>query len=148
MIHVGSYTGAEAYYLYIKRMARDLKIDKSIHFTGSIPQNSLNALYRCAKVFLCMSEHEGFCIPLLESMYFGIPVAAYAAAAVPETLANSGVIFTEKNHKELSELLARLVADNQLRRAVINRQQQRIDNYRSFALENTLKQYLAPLLRN
>ena len=54
-------------------------------FAGSVPQEELNAYYRDADLFLCMSEHEGFGIPLLESMAYRVPVLAYAAAAVPGT---------------------------------------------------------------
>jgi glycosyltransferase involved in cell wall biosynthesis len=62
-------------------MVRDMKLE-NVEFMGSIPQAELNACYRAADVFVCMSEHEGFCIPLIEALVQGVPVLAYAAAAV------------------------------------------------------------------
>jgi glycosyltransferase involved in cell wall biosynthesis len=57
----------------------------------------LLAYWAIADVFVCMSEHEGFCVPVLEAMELGVPVVAYAAAAVPETLGGTGVLLDDKD---------------------------------------------------
>ena len=61
-------------------------------FTGPVPNADLAAFYRHADVYISLSEHEGFCVPLLEAMAAGVPVLAYGAAAVPETMGGAGVV--------------------------------------------------------
>ena len=59
-------------------------------FTGGVPNEDLAAYYRWADAYVSLSEHEGFCVPLVESMAMDVPVLAYAAGAVPETLGGAG----------------------------------------------------------
>ena len=66
-------------------------------FTGPVPNDDLAAFYRHADVYISLSEHEGFCVPLLESMAAGVPVLAYGEAAVPETMGGAGVVFNPKD---------------------------------------------------
>jgi len=101
LIHVGSFSGAERYYYLLLTQARDLGIE-TVHFAGAVPQSQLNAFFMCADLFLCMSEHEGFCIPVVESMVHDVPVLAYAAAAVPETMDGAGVLFAKKEYEAVA----------------------------------------------
>ena len=94
LILVGSLAGFERYHAYLRSIACRLGL-QDVLFTGAVPQAELNAYYAAAAVFLCMSEHEGFCIPLLESLAHDVPVVAFAAAAVPETLDGAGILFRE-----------------------------------------------------
>ena len=71
-IHVGSYAGTERYHAILRTMIKDLQIDQVI-FAGPVPQPALNAWFAVSDLFLSMSEHEGFCIPLLEAMIHDIP---------------------------------------------------------------------------
>lgn len=144
-VHVGSHAGLERYYCLLFTLARDLGL-RNVHFAGSLPLPQLNACYRCASIFLCMSEHEGFCIPLIESMYHGVPVLAYAAAAVPETLDGAGVLFKEKKFDMIAEMMGRLAHDTDLRTAVVARQNERIERYRARDLAAELRRHLAPIL--
>jgi len=145
-IHVGSHAGAERYYYLLLTRVRELGLDGCVHFARSVPQRELNAYYKCATLFLCMSEHEGFCIPLIESMVHDVPVLAYAAAAVPETLDGAGVLFAEKDYACVSELMGRIVRDRTLRRFILEGQQRRLARYRRRDLEAELRTRLAPLL--
>jgi glycosyltransferase involved in cell wall biosynthesis len=115
-------------------------------FAGSVRQEELNAYFKLADVFLCMSEHEGFCIPLLEAMHHGVPVLAYAAGAVPETLDGSGVLFTEKKFDAVAEMIARLARDKALRDPIIKRQHERVEAYMKQDLAAELKEALKPLM--
>jgi glycosyltransferase involved in cell wall biosynthesis len=144
-IHVGSFAGTERYYYYLLSLARDLGL-RDTHFAGAVPQSALNAYYRCATLFLCMSEHEGFCIPLMESMLHGVPVVARAAAAVPETLGGSGVLAHDSRFETIAEMMGRLVNDQALREAVIEGQRQRLSLYERRDLGQELRTHLAPLL--
>lgn len=145
LLHVGSYAGAERYYHLLQARARELGL-RNIWFAGAVPQPQLNAYYRCADLFVCMSDHEGFCIPLLEAMAHDIPVMAYAAGAVPETLDGAGVLFDRKDYPLLAELAGALCDHRALRAGVLQRQRQRLARYDAAALAGRLRALLAPLL--
>jgi glycosyltransferase involved in cell wall biosynthesis len=104
----------------IDRLAAEADLDESrLLFTGSITQHELAALYRSASVFLSLSRHEGFMVPLLESMYYGVPVLALSRAAVPETLADAGMLFDDPDPEHVAALVARLLDDQILREDLI-----------------------------
>ena len=84
-------------------------------FTGPVPDEELAVYYRHAAVYISLSEHEGFCVPLLEAMAADVPVLAYAAAAVPDTLGGAGVQFAPKDLEYAAELLGALAFDDDLR---------------------------------
>ena len=85
-----------------------------IVFTGHIPFDELLSVYRLGDVFLSMSEHEGFCLPLIESSYFETPVVAFDAGAVAETLDGSGIVFKEKKYDMVASLVEKVLFDEQL----------------------------------
>ena len=142
---VGSYAGLERYYVLLQTKAHELKL-KNVFFAGSVRQPELNAYYKSADVFLCMSEHEGFCIPLLESMAHDVPIVAYAAGAVPETLDGSGILFDEKRFDLVAEMMGRVVNDRALRSSIIQSQRARLQRYAARNLEEELRRHLTGLL--
>ena len=145
LLLVGSHTGLEKYLVLLETMAHDLELDQVL-FMGSVSQEVLSACYKTADLFLCMSEHEGFCIPLIESMTHDVPVLAYAAAAVPETLDGAGVLFREKRWDLIAEMMGSLLRNPGLRQAVLMKQQQRLARYEHLNLEHELRDCLDPLL--
>ncbi len=145
LIIAGSYSGLESYHAYQLTVQRDLNI-RDVVFTGSIRQEALNACYRAADLFLCMSEHEGFCIPVIESMVMDVPVLAYASAAVPGTMDGAGVLFSEKRYDLVAEMMGRLVSNSPFRESVLQGQRARIARYESRDLPQELRRHLAPLL--
>ncbi|MBM4143850.1 MAG: glycosyltransferase [Lentisphaerae bacterium] len=144
-IHAGPYAGLERYHAMLTALARDLGL-RNVVFTGPVTQARLNALYACADAFLCMSEHEGFCTPLLEAMGHDVPVLARAAGAVPETMDGAGVLFEEPRFPAVAEMLCRLCADRALRAAVIAKQRERIRRYMEIDPAAELRLRLRPLL--
>ena len=144
-IHVGSFAGMERYHAFLLSMARELDVE-SFRFVGTATQAQLNAFYACASLFLCMSEHEGFCIPLIESMVHGVPVIAYAAGAVPETMDGAGILFREKQYGLVAEMMGRAVHDSRFRAAVVQGQRERVARYQRRDLAGELRGHLAPLL--
>jgi len=146
-IHVGSFAGLERYQALLNVYARNLHLDQAV-FAGAVPQGELSAYYEGAHLFLCMSEHEGFCIPLIESMAHNLPILAYAAGAVPETLDGAGVLVREKQWGPIAEMMGQLTSRGMFREAVVRGQQQRLKRYQERDLEAELKACLAPLLRN
>ncbi|HOE36039.1 MAG TPA: glycosyltransferase [Kiritimatiellia bacterium] len=145
LIHVGSHAGLEQYHALLLARARELQL-KNVVFAGAVRQAELNAFYQVARVFLCLSDHEGFCIPLLEAMTHDVPVVAYAAGAVPETLAGAGVLLRDKAFDLIAETLGRVAEDEKLRRALLATQRERLARYERQDLAAELKRLLQPLL--
>ena len=84
-----------------------------------MPDEDLAAYYRQRGVYISLSEHEGFCVPLLEAMAADVPVLAYASTAVPDTLGGAGVQFAPKDLEYAAELLGELAYNDDLRAEVI-----------------------------
>lgn len=146
-LHAGSCNGTEIYHNLLQASCRKMGLKSQEYlFLGSIIQPQLNACYRAADAFICMSEHEGFCIPVIEAMAMNCPVLAYKAAAVPETMDGAGILFTEKNFEEIAELTGRVIHDAPLRETVLNGQQQRMSRFRQRDLEQELRTLLQPVL--
>ena len=124
---------------------RELQL-KNVEWPGSVRQEELIAYYAVARAFLCLSDHEGFCIPLLEAMAHDVPVVAYAAGAVPETLDGAGVLVREKRFDLIAETLGRVAEDEPLRAAILQGQRQRLGRYENLDLAADLKRFLAPLM--
>lgn len=143
LIHVGSFAGTEQYLALLQTLKRNLELEH-VDFVGSVPEEDLCAYYQVADLFLCMSEHEGFGIPLLEAMQAGLPVMAYASAAVPETLDGAGLLFHEKHFDELAEWIDRLGRPGPLRDAVLAGQRDRVRRYEDMEVSRRLKTHLAP----
>ena len=96
---------------------------------GSVPDADLAVFYRTASAYVSLSEHEGFCVPLLEAMATNVPVLAYASTAVPETLGGAGIAFSPKDFEYAAETLGLLVYDDELRAQVIEGQRQRLRDF-------------------
>lgn len=114
-------------------------------FLGHVPHDELLAAYRSARVFVSMSEHEGFGVPLVESMLMRVPVLAHTAAAVPFTLAGAGVRFGKKRFLELAETAHALATDEALRARVLAGQDQRALDFAPERVLATLRGYLESL---
>jgi glycosyltransferase involved in cell wall biosynthesis len=129
-IFVGRYDVVPRYYSMIRALMTEYRLlnDRFI-FTGPVPDEELAVYYRHAAVYLSMSEHEGFCVPLLEAMAADVPVLAYASTAVPDTLGGAGVQFFPKNLEYAAELLGSLAFDDALRAQVIAGQRRRLQDF-------------------
>ena len=112
-------------------------------FTGPVPDAELAAYYRHAHAYVSLSEHEGFCVPLVESMAMDVPVLAYGAGAVPETLGGAGVCFTPKDLELAAELLAALIYDEPFRTQVITGQRARLQDFSRAHFEAQVRSVLA-----
>jgi glycosyltransferase involved in cell wall biosynthesis len=90
-----------------------------------------------------LSEHEGFCVPLIEAMAADVPVLAYAAGAVPETLGGAGMLFSPKDLEYAAELLGMLVYDRPVRQAVIDGQRRRLRDFAPDRIADKLGEVLS-----
>lgn len=129
-IFVGRYDVVPRYYSMIRALMSEYRLlnDRFI-FTGPVPDEELAVYFRHAAVYISLSEHEGFCVPLVEAMAADVPVLAYAAAAVPDTLGGAGVQFAPKDLELAAELLGSLTFDDDLRTAVIAGQRRRLQDF-------------------
>jgi glycosyltransferase involved in cell wall biosynthesis len=145
LLLVGDYRGFDRYYDRLNELVRELRADEVV-FTGQVDDEELYACYRAADAFLCLSEHEGFCVPLQEAMHFGLPVIAYETGAVRETLHGGGLLLQDKSPELVAELLDRVTHGSDLRRAVLASQARAIARIRATDFGALLRERLRPVL--
>jgi glycosyltransferase involved in cell wall biosynthesis len=129
-IFVGRTDGVPRYYDMIRALVTEFQMPADrFWFTGPVPDEELATFYRCADVYVSLSEHEGFCVPLVEAMAADVPVLAYGSTAVPDTLGGAGICFTPKDLELAAEMLAELTYNNDLRTQVIAGQRRRLEDF-------------------
>jgi glycosyltransferase involved in cell wall biosynthesis len=146
LVLVGTAGGLERYSYHLREVVKSVDMEDHVVFAGHASMPELTAYYRLAHIFLCLSEHEGFCVPLLESMYHQVPVIAFAAAGVPDTLGTAGILFKDKNYPMIAEMADLVLQDQRLRGRVIGRQQQRLADFDPARIALQFKQYVEELL--
>ena len=129
-IFVGREDACPRYYAMLRALMVEYRMtSERFWFVGQVPDDDLAAYYRTASAYVSMSEHEGFCVPLLEAMATDVPVLAYASTAVPETLGGAGVVFCPKDLEYAAEMLGLLVYDDDLRANIITGQRRRLTDF-------------------
>jgi glycosyltransferase involved in cell wall biosynthesis len=118
LLLVGSHSGFERYLAMLNGLVARLGTP-DVHFLGHVSNEELTALYDVADLFLCASEHEGFCVPLIEAFYKQVPVLAYAATAVPATMDGGGVLYDLKDPFEVARLMSAVLDDASLEDAIV-----------------------------
>ena len=138
-IFVGRYDGLPRYYAQVRALIAEYQmLPDRFWFTGPVSDDDLAAFYRWADVYVSLSEHEGFCVPLVEAMAADVPVLAYAAGAVPETLGGAGVLFSPKDLELAAEAMGMLVYDRPFRDGVIAGQRIRLADFSPARMESRL----------
>src|SRR5437867_4334268 len=126
---VGSTAMSADYLGRLQEQVRDAHLTKNVTFTGSVNTEQLVAYYRGATALLTLSDHEGFCIPLLEAMRNDLPIVANASTAIPDTLGNAGVLLTDKSPDAVATALERVVRDGALRKDLIEKGRARFGDF-------------------
>ncbi len=129
---VGTARQTPRYLAILKELVRRLEL-RDVEFAGEVSQAELVALYRRADAFVCMSEHEGFCVPVIEAMYFGVPIVAFDTGAVTETLGGAGILVREKDYQAVAEMLDLLLTDERLRSRILRGQEERLRHFKDTA---------------
>lgn len=142
----GSYKSFEGYLDWLRRMVKKLGIKDDVIFTGHVSDEELAAYYKIADVFLMMSEHEGFCVPLIEAFLWDIPVIAFEAGAVPETMRGGGILLARKDFSVIADLMNRLMTSRKFRNEVIESQQRAIKRYKEESDRITLPESIEKLI--
>ena len=140
---VGSPLG-ERYGPALAAFVDDLGLTGAVSVTGSVSPSELEAYYRSADVFVCASLHEGFCVPLVEAMGHGVPVVAYAVAAVPETVGDAGLVLDGREPLRMAAAVARVVTDAPLRARLADAAARRVA---AFSLERSTERFVSLVRR-
>lgn len=119
----------ELYSFALKRLVYQLELTDAVTFPGCMADSELKALYQAASLYLCTSEHEGFCLPVAEAMYFGVPVVAYDCSATSSTVGEGGILFKDKNSRyaEVAELIGAIKQNTDLRAQIIQAGHERVE---------------------
>lgn len=113
----------------LREMVNRLGLRGAVVFTGEVSEPALKAYYQSAHAFMITSEHEGFCVPLVEAMSMGLPIVAYASSAIPETIGNAGIVWSERNPCLMAESINSVTTDKSLRAALSAKGRRRYEEH-------------------
>ena len=142
LILIGGDGGFENYKYQLRQYIHKLGLGKDVVFPGHISFAEILAFYTVSHLFVSMSEHEGFGVPLIEAMAFDLPIIAYASSAVPETLGDGGFLVEEKNPLEIAAIANEILTNDHLRAFYAEKQKQILEKMESKRLRSLLKMYL------
>lgn len=135
---VGRYDGMPAYKAQLDVYVKQLGLE-DVYFTGHVKFDEILAYYHIADVFVCLSEHEGFCVPLVEAIYFGVPIIAYDSTAIGDTLGGSGLLLQDKSPAIVGEAIHLVAENKELRDRLVMGQKVRL---KDFAHDKIKKNFL------
>lgn len=141
---VGSSKGMDKYYAKLQFLIKKLDLN-DVFLTGNVKFEDLLAYYKIADVFISMSEHEGFCVPLVEAMYFKVPIIAYNSTAIPDTLNHAGILINKKKYIEIAEMIELIVKDHDLQTRLIDGQTRRLKHFNKSNTEDVLRAHIERL---
>lgn len=133
----------EGYVRRVRQEADALGVEDRVVFRGKVSDRDLCAEYAAAGVFVSLSEHEGFGVPLLEAMAARVPVVAYGAAAIPETLGGAGVLLRTQDPDTVAATVHAVLSDPGVRDRLLRRQDTRVAQLGAFDVVATLRRVLA-----
>jgi glycosyltransferase involved in cell wall biosynthesis len=130
LILPGAFEPDDPYVAHIRNTIRLLGLDRSVFLPGSVTEAQLAAYYRTSHLFWSISLHEGFGVPLIEAMWFDVPVLARKSSAIPETLGDAAFMFDSKsNLSQVAAAASLLIQDRELRNRIIAAQRKRRQHF-------------------
>ena len=145
LLIVGSYGAFERYLIMLHQLVAQLGVP-DVHFLGHVSNEELTAFYDVADLFLCASEHEGFCVPLMEAFYKRIPVLALARTAVPATMDGGGVLYENPDPAEVATLLDVVASDLALQERILASQDAALARMRARDFGGTLLRFVDQII--
>lgn len=138
---VGEHRGFERYLSALQALVAALAV-RDVHFSGHVPLAEVVSYAKLAHLYLHLSEHEGFCAPIVESFHLGIPVVAFDAGAVAETMNGGGMLVRSKEPLAIAALIHEILSQPALRGAILAGQGQALAKYRRQRTGGILLDYL------
>jgi glycosyltransferase involved in cell wall biosynthesis len=135
-------TSSRDYVAEVEKAAVEFGVDECVVLLGKVPDAQLRAMYAQAGVYVSLSEHEGFGVPLLEAMASGLPVIAYAAAAVPETMGGAGILLRTKDPASVAATVQSVSLDPAMRQRLVLRQRTRVRQVENFDIRGLLNRVI------
>jgi glycosyltransferase involved in cell wall biosynthesis len=112
-------SSSHAYWTALVEYIAALELGPYVELCGEVPDGVLAAHYRAADVYVSVSDHEGFGVPLLEAMHHGVPIVAYGSTAVPETVGAGGIVLPGKDPATVAAAVDRVLSDRELRDGLV-----------------------------
>ncbi|MBQ9827772.1 MAG: glycosyltransferase family 4 protein [Lachnospiraceae bacterium] len=143
LLLVGNYDSVNSkYYRELMTLVEDLGIEDRVVFTGFVTEEEKAAYFRVGHLYLCLSEHEGFCIPVVEAMRYSIPVVAYSEGAVPETLGKGGILLKDKSPEITAAVMNRVLRDVRLRDGIRKDQEKELERFERGVIKDKLMEII------
>lgn len=144
---VGSSSGMEKYEQELKAYIEKEHLTEKVIFPGHIRFREILAYYRLADLFLCLSEHEGFCVPLVEAMYFEKPIIAYDSSAISETLGDAGILLRQKDPGHVADAVNHLLENSAEKEKLLERSRRKLETYRYDAVSRRMSACIEKMCR-
>jgi glycosyltransferase involved in cell wall biosynthesis len=128
-LHLIGWTSPGPYVNALRQSVAELGLEAAVDLPGSVTPEELVAYYRAADVFVCLSDHEGFCAPLLEALHHRLPIVAYRAGAVPETVGDAAIVLDDKRPALVAETISRVLHDETLRTQLLEAGQRQLAEF-------------------
>ena len=139
-------TGLAPYERAIQELIRELELQESVTLLGAVTEEKKRQHFLSSDVYVSLSEHEGFGVPLVEAMHYGLPIVAYEVAAIKETLGGKGLLIDSKKPTEVATVVHEVLQDSQILNSLVNDGYQRADELSFEANVESYKKVLSPLI--
>lgn len=126
---VGNPSGMDEYFVEIKQYIKKLDIQEFVIFSGHVSFSEIISYYQLADIFICMSAHEGFCVPLVEAMEYNIPIVAYDSSAISDTLGSGGILLDSTNPYVAADVIDNILHNELLKDYIRRGQQHQLDRF-------------------
>ena len=136
----------ENYTVGVLDLIKRFHLQEEIKIIPSLSPRDLAALYRASDIYLSMSEHEGFCVPLIEAMAALCPVVAYRAGAVPETVDQAGLLFEKKDYPAIAEGIHTVMTKKELQNRLKTEGKKRAEVFSYDAVSKQFQSLLPAIL--
>ncbi len=138
--------GLASYEKAIQELIYELRLNDFVKLVGLVSEEEKRKYFASSDVYVSLSEHEGFGVPLIEAMHYGLPVVAYEAAAVKETMAGNGLLLDSKKPTEVAAVVHEVLQDQQMLNYLVNNGYQRAEEMSLEANTEAYKRVLSPLI--
>lgn len=145
-LHLIGASHIPAYQEALTALITELGLTEHITFAGKVSNAQLKTYYTYADLYFTASRHEGFCVPLIESMHFNLPILANNSTAIPETLGDSGILFTHLGYEEVATMAHLITSDPHLKQKILAAQQKRLDAFAPNQVETILRNLIKPFV--